>query len=141
MFGKKMGAGLKPGQQFDMSFWFLLLASMTRKECSQQHFLNVRLFSKVQIWCPSPLGTGENSNWIILLILLLLGIVTWHSYIGWFCPVLVGIGLRQKCLFSLVWKVSKWAFIFKKRVHFQNAGSFSKCAFIFKMWFHFQNVL
>ena len=37
-------------------FWFLLLASIARKECSQQHFLNVRLFSKVQIWYPSHLG-------------------------------------------------------------------------------------
>ena len=51
-----MGAGLKHGQQFHISFWFLLSASMARKECSQQHFLNVRLFSKVQIWYPSPLG-------------------------------------------------------------------------------------
>ena len=52
---KKMSARLKPGQQFHISFWFLLLASMARKECSQQHFLNVHLFSKAQIWCPSPL--------------------------------------------------------------------------------------
>ena len=34
-------------------FWFVLLASIARKKCSQQHFLNVRLFSKVQIWYPS----------------------------------------------------------------------------------------
>ena len=58
---QKMGAGLKHGQQFHISFWFLLLASMARKECSQQHFLNVHLFSKDQIWYPSPLH--RNSFW------------------------------------------------------------------------------
>ena len=52
---KKWGAGLKHGQQFHISFWFLLLASMARKECSQWHFLNALSFSKRQIWRPSPL--------------------------------------------------------------------------------------
>ena len=37
--------------------------------------------------------------------------------------------------FSLIWTVSKCAFIFKIYFHFQNMLSFSKCAFIFKMWF------
>ena len=35
---QKMGAMLKPGQQFHITFRFLLLASMARKACSQKHF-------------------------------------------------------------------------------------------------------
>ena len=49
--------------------------------------------------------------------------------------------------FSLIWTVSKCAFIFKICFNFQNVLSFSKCAFIlgmcfhFRMCFHFQYVL
>ena len=51
-----MGAGQKDGQQFHIPLWFLLLASMARKEMQPTSYQNVRSFSKHQIWCQSPLG-------------------------------------------------------------------------------------
>ena len=53
---QKIWGRAKAWSKISYIFWFLLLASMARKECRLQHFLNVRLFSKVQIWYPSPLG-------------------------------------------------------------------------------------
>ena len=77
--------------------------------------IDTKHISRYKLYCDEML---QKIYWIILLTLSLPGFVTWHSYMGWFRPV----GLRQKCLFPLVWSVSKCAFIFKMWVHFQNVG-------------------
>ena len=112
-----MGAGLKHSQQVQIYFWFLLLAFMARKECSQQHFLSVLSFSKHQIWCPSPLGwNGVNclaKKW---------GGAKARSAIS-YIPLISTFSLQPKAFWN--W-CSKHAFIFKILFNFQKVLSFSK---------------
>ena len=108
-----MGAGLKHSQQVQIYFWFLLLAFMARKECSQQHFLSVLSFSKHQIWCPSLLGwDGVN------------------------CLAKKWGGAKARSAISYILLISTFSL---QPTAFWNWCS--KHAFIFKILFHFQNVL
>ena len=108
-----MGAGLKHSQQVQIYFWFLLLALMARKECSQQHFLSVLSFSKHQIWCPCLLGwDGVN------------------------CLAKKWGGAKARSAISYILLISTFSL---QPTAFWNWCS--KHAFIFKILFHFQNVL
>ena len=74
--------------------------------CFWQHYISCAF----QIRIPRKILRPSAFDDICFLTLFLPAVVTWHSYMGWFRPWPVGIGLTPVAWFKLVdWPFGQWS--------------------------------